>query len=399
MTRTFYEFFAGGGMARAGLGSGWSCLLANDFNTMKAAAYGANWGERDLICDDVARLRASELAGTADLAWASFPCQDLSLAGGCRGFGEEGARTRSGAFWPFWRLMGDLADERRAPRLIVLENVYGAIASRQGRDFDAICSALADAGHRFGALLIDAVRFVPQSRPRLFFIVLAAGMADPPGLYAAGPVSAWHPRALIAAQARLPTCVRKRWIWWNPPTPPDRNGGLADLIDDEPDGVRWHSRAETLDLLALMSPVNCAKLEQAKLGGRRLVGGLYKRTRTDENGVRRQRAEARFDDIAGCLRTPAGGSSRQTILVVEGKSVRSRLLSAREAARLMGLPDTYILPSRYNDAYRLVGDGVCVSVVRHIADAILEPTLDAADNRSPVGRRAAVRLRDSASAA
>ena len=37
---SFYEFFAGGGMARAGLGKGWICLLANDFDAKK----GLTWG-------------------------------------------------------------------------------------------------------------------------------------------------------------------------------------------------------------------------------------------------------------------------------------------------------------------------------------------------------------------
>jgi DNA (cytosine-5)-methyltransferase 1 len=106
-----------------------------------------------------------------------------------------------------------------------------------------------------------------------------------------------------------------------------------------------------------------------------MVGAVYRRTRPDEHGVSRQRAEVRFDDLAGCLRTPAGGSSRQTILIVEEKSVRSRLLSVREAARLMGLRDDYVLPTRYNDAYHVCGDGVCVPVVRHIAAHILEPIL------------------------
>ena len=109
--------------------------------------------------------------------------------------------------------------------------------------------------------------------------------------------------------------------------------------------------------------------------GRRIVGAVYRRTRPDERGVSGQRVEVRFDDVAGCLRTPTGGSSRQTILVVEGKSVRSRLLSPREAARLMGLRDDYVLPTRYNDAYHVCGDGVCAPVVRHIAGHILEPIL------------------------
>lgn len=104
-----------------------------------------------------------------------------------------------------------------------------------------------------------------------------------------------------------------------------------------------------------------------------MVGAIYKRTRMDETGARKQRAEVRFDDVAGCLRTPVGGSSRQSILIVEGNTVRSRLLSPREAARLMGLPDTYKLPMNYNEAYHLAGDGVAVPVVRHLAAHVLEP--------------------------
>ena len=74
--------------------------------------------------------------------------------------------------------------------------------------------------------------------------------------------------------------------------------------------------------------------EAARRAGERRVGGVYRRTRI-ENGVRTQRAEVRFDEVAGCLRTPAGGSSRQILLLVDGPSVRSRLISARETARLI----------------------------------------------------------------
>lgn len=86
-------------------------------------------------------------------------------------------------------------------------------------------------------------------------------------------------------------------------------------------------------MLAMMSAVNRANLDAAKGAKRKIVGAIYKRTRFDEAGRKVQRAEIRFDDVAGCLRTPAGGSSRQSIMIVEGKKVRSRLLSPREAAR------------------------------------------------------------------
>lgn len=131
-----------------------------------------------------------------------------------------------------------------------------------------------------------------------------------------------------------------------------------------------------------MSSVNLAKVEHARKLGRQVVGAIYRRTRPDVAGRSTQRAEVRFDDIAGCLRTPTGGSSRQTILLVEGDRVRSRLLSPREAARLMGLPDSYRLPSNYNAAYHITGDGVVVPVVEHLARTLLTPLATSAAESS-----------------
>jgi DNA (cytosine-5)-methyltransferase 1 len=381
MTRyTFFEFFAGGGMARAGLGQTWRCLFANDFDAGKVATYKANWGSDDIRWGDVANLTLSDLpAPVVDLAWASFPCQDLSLAGSYRGLGRErdNHRTRSGTFWPFWKLIRALVDDGRAPRAIVLENVYGCLTSREGKDFAAIASALAECDYRFGAAVIDASSFVPQSRPRVFFIAFRRGEITPASLISNGPQESWHPPALVEAHARMTPGARESWIWWNIARPLARNSTFADLIEDVPTTVNWHSAAHTQYILDLMSPLNRKKVADAMKNSRRTVGALYRRTRPDENGIKRQRAEVRFDDIAGCLRTPAGGSSRQTILVIDGKKVRSRLLSPREAARLMGLHDDYVLPARYNEAYHVCGDGVCVPVVRHIAEQVLEPALRA----------------------
>jgi len=377
--RSFYEFFAGGGMARAGLGDGWRCVFANDFDEMKGRTYTANWGADHFFRGDVRLLSTEQLPGRADLAWASFPCQDLSLAGNYRGLGEASSdiMTRSGTFWPFWNLMKELRNEGRAPRLIVLENVTGAITSRDGRDFEAISNAVSGAGYRYGALVIDAKHFVPQSRPRLFFVAVAEDTPIPAGLVHREPHEFWHSAALRAAQARLSGRAKAQWQWWSMAKPPARNIGFADLIEEKPAHCRWHSEAETARLLAMMAPLHLAKIEQARVSGERHVGGVYKRTRPDEQGVKRQRAEIRFDGIAGCLRTPAGGSSRQAIIVIEGRSTRSRLLSPREAARLMGLDDGYILPDRYNEAYHVAGDGVCVPVVRYIAEQLFEPILGA----------------------
>jgi len=370
----FYEFFAGGGMARTGLGPGWTCLFANDFDPKKADAYRRNFGGAELKAGDVREVTPSDLPGAADLAWASFPCQDLSLAGAGAGLKAE----RSGAFYPFWNVMNGLAAEGRAPAIVALENVCGALTSHGGQDFAAICRTYAEAGYRMGALVINAELFLPQSRPRLFVVGVRAETPVPLELLAAGPTGMFHTSGLQRAVERLPTDLREAFLWWRLPAPAPRRLSLADLIEDDPDSVAWHAPAQTERLLGLMTPTNADKVESAKRAGRRMVGGVYRRTRRNHNGARSQRAEVRFDDVSGCLRTPAGGSSRQVIMVVEGDRVRTRLISARETARLMGLPDGYRLPERYNDAYHLTGDGVAVDVVRHLARHIFEPILGAA---------------------
>lgn len=353
-------------MAHAGLGTGWHCSFANDFCEKKAASYRANWGDHALVVDDIGNVKSNQLPDQADLAWASFPCQDLSLAGNGAGLDGE----RSGTFWSFIKLMKQLNKQGRKPRIIALENVYGAVTSHSGKDFEAIIKAVAAEGYRFGAMIIDAVHFVPQSRPRLFIIGIDASLPIPAHLTAETGSPAWHPAAIIKAYNRLPKKLKDRWLWWSPPAPNARLRTLDDIIEKNPAGVTWHTAEETTRLIEMMSDANRQKVMLAQQAGRLKVGTIYRRTR---EGV--QRAEVRFDGVAGCLRTPSGGSSRQTIIVVNGSEIRSRLLSPREAARLMGLADTYVLPARYNDAYHLAGDGVAVPVVSHLARYIFEPVL------------------------
>lgn len=363
-------------MARSGLGAGWNCLFANDFSDAKVASYIKNWGTAHVHLGDVADLKTSQLTGKAKMAWASFPCQDLSLAGGNAGLGRPGEKlTRSGTFWHFWSKIKELDREGRKPTTIVLENVLGVLTSSGGADFVALCEALASAGYLFGALVIDAAHFVPQSRKRVFFVAVDKDFYFLNGLTTQEPNPIWHPKALSKAYSLLSKGIQKHWIWWNLPHPSKRTTELVDIIDNSDSSLMWHSRQETDRIISMMSEVNKEKVRQAQLSGKTAVGAVYRRTRIDEDGFKCQRAEVRFDGLAGCLRTPSGGSSRQTIMVIEKGQIRTRLISTREAARLMGLPESYEMPIRYNEAYHLAGDGVCVNVVRFLAKFLLEPII------------------------
>ncbi len=360
----FLEFFAGGGMARIGLGTDWACGFANDFDPLKAGAYRANFADAaDHFHEgDVWRISPANLPGPVDLAWASSPCQDFSLAGARAGLNGG----RSGAFFGFWRLIQALAAEGRAPRTVVIENVVGLLTSRGGADFTALCAALAGEGYRFGALEIDAIAFVPQSRPRVFVIATRE-----PVLAALTGGEAFRGPAVLAARDRLPAALRQGWIDWRLPTPPVRASRLSDLL--EPDAsVVWRSEAQTAVLLDQMSPLHRQRLDVASRSGR-VVAAVFRRTRA---GV--PKAEIRLDGAAGCLRTPRGGSSRQMILVAECGQIRSRLLTGREGARLMGLPEDYQLPRSQTGSLHVIGDGVCAPVVRWLAGGLLEPLLKGA---------------------
>jgi DNA (cytosine-5)-methyltransferase 1 len=188
------------------------------------------------------------------------------------------------------------------------------------------------------------------------------------------PTQPWHPDALHAAYSGLSDQAKDGWVWWNLPQPSKRKTKFVDLIESEPTCVTWHTESETGRLLSMMTPLNRRKVDIAEkvssIMASPVVGGIYRRTR---EGV--QRAEVRFDDISGCLRTPGGGSSRQSIIVIESGNSRTRLLSPREAARLMGLPDSYILPKNYNQAYHLCGDGVVVPAVEFLNKNLIWPII------------------------
>jgi DNA (cytosine-5)-methyltransferase 1 len=256
------------------------------------------------------------------------------------------------------------------PKLICFENVAGLITRNKGRDFGFVLASLTKRGYRVGALNLDAKFFLPQSRPRLFVVATRMEAAPNPGPISSTPNPEYHSKAIREFVARQPRNFAKTWVWWDLGALPDRLQTLQDIIEPRTNQP-WQSDAQVDAMLRLMSPPSRAKLDALRKSKRWEIGTVYKRGRPGPDGTTIQRAELRSDGIAGCLRTPAGGSSRQIVVFVKGNQTKARLLSRREAARLMGLPDSYILPENYNAAYKLAGDGVAVPVVTHLCKTLL----------------------------
>jgi len=359
---TALDFFAGSGLVRLGLAPEFGTLWANDNCVKKQAIYLENSPRDAFHLGNIEDVRGRDLPA-ADLAWASFPCQDLSLAGNLSGID---AGTRSGLFWEWIRVLNELEECGKRPPVLVAENVVGFVVADGGRHFQQAYRALRNLGYRLGAVVIDAQDFVPQSRPRAFVIAVSENIPLG-GLSQQFPSRPFHPAGLVRTSFLVNDMG---WVWWSLPCPAERPPAFGDLCERD---AACDPPSKTLELRAMLSPLNKKKLDAAIELKTFFAGTAYRRTRPDHEGKKVQRLEIRFDGVAGCLRTPNGGSSRQTVMLVERGAVRSRLMTVRECARLMGAPDAYKLQGSYNDGYRAMGDAVAVPVTRWLTRHLLAP--------------------------
>lgn len=354
------EFFAGSGLVRLGLEPDFQTVWANDISAKKRDTYKANFGDKTFLLESIENVSGQQIP-SSDLAWASFPCQDLSLAGNMSGMSKG---TRSGLFWEWIRILWELRALGKCPSVLAVENVLGFVVADQGAPFREAYNALRELGYKVGGVVINASHFVPQSRPRVFLVAVRDGISLD-GLTQTAPKAPFHPKALV----QTVRCIDDSgWVWWSLPSPRALPPVFSEICET---GVSGGSQEDTSHLLKMLSPAHRRKLEGLVASGGTFAATGYRRTRKDEWGNSAQRLELRFDGVAGCLRTPDGGSSRQTVILVQRGKVTSRLLTPRECARLMGAPDSFKLPGTYNDAYRAMGDGVAVPVTRWLSKNLL----------------------------
>ncbi|WP_231980672.1 DNA cytosine methyltransferase [Mycobacterium sp. E2497] len=352
------EFFAGIGLVRLGLeGAGFEVAWANDIEVDKRRMYIQHFGDggAHFTLRDISEVEADDLPTNLSLAWASFPCTDLSLAGWRAGLVGKSSAT----FWHFTRLMRDLDGDR--PPVVALENVVGLATSHGGDDLAEAVRELNGLGYSVDVLTLDARRFVPQSRPRLFLV----GAQDPPE-DAPIPNSELRPDWL---QAVYGDCTLRTHRAELPPPPPPLTSGLSEVVEklDHRD-AEWWDTDRTDRFVSSLSPIQTERLKVLRKARKISYRTAYRRTR---NGVAVW--EIRPDDISGCLRTARGGSSKQALVRAGNGIVRVRWMTPREYARLMGADEYRLDGLRRNQAVFGFGDAVCVPVVKWLAESYLMP--------------------------
>lgn len=374
MKKTFAEFFAGIGLMRMGLElGGWEILFANDIDEQKKEMYSEQFpdAEKHFLLGDIHKIPATKIP-TVALATASFPCNDLSLAGAREGLDGE----NSSAFWGFINIIRNMKERR--PPLLLIENVTGFLTSNEGRDFEDAMLALNDLGYAVDPIILDASRFVPQSRQRLFVVCLKQSPTAAEELHEHFFQSSTRPKALADFIFSHPDI---NWRIRRLPEPPVRIKKLEDVLETLPkDAEEWWSADRALYLLNQMSQKHRAIADKMIAGRNWSYGTVFRRVRND-----RSMAELRTDGIAGCLRTPRGGSGRQILFKAGKGEYHVRLLTPRECARLMGADD-FKIKAVTNQALFGFGDAVCVSAVRWITENYLNPVLNefyATENAKP----------------
>lgn len=359
------EFFAGMGLVRAGLEpAGFEVVFANDIEPSKNSLYASNFDGEEFRLGDVREVMGGDIPDV-DLATASFPCTDLSLAGNRVGLNG----TESSMFWEFARVLNEMGDRR--PRAVLLENVLGFTTSHGGKDLAEAVAELNRLGYSCDMFVGDAKWFVPQSRPRLFIV----GLIDPPE-----DAEAWGPSAF-----------RPEWVWrfrfehpgallhaFSLSVPLLEAPGLAGVIEPVPiDDERWWGQERTAKFTDSLSAVQSERLKNMIEAEQLQWRTAYRRTRS---GVAVW--EIRADDIAGCLRTARGGSSKQAVVEAGKGAVRVRWMIPKEYARLQGAGGFALDAVSANQALSGLGDAVCVPVIRWIAESYLGPVLREAERAS-----------------
>jgi len=313
------------------------------------------------VIDDVFNLDPADIPATT-LATCSFPCIDLSLAGNMNGIGGK----HSSAFWGFVRILK--AQGEAAPPLIMVENVPGWLYSNNGADFRITVQALNELGYVCDVFMLDALRFTPQSRLRVFLIGTKSPVLEQSARYLVlrrrGALMSEHLQKSLLANAEL------RWFAADIPEPPPlRREGLSTIVEDLPDGdTRWWPQEEVDRHLAMMEDSHYQRVLELSRGKQTSYRTFFRRRRVEQ-----QRAEVRHDDIAGCLRTAVGGSGKQFLIKAGGGVIKMRTMTPREYARLQGVPDSYPIHVDGVQALTGFGDAVCVPAITWIADNVLTP--------------------------
>ncbi len=332
-TFTFIDLFAGIGGIRKGFElAGGTCVFTSEWDVYAQKTYSANYPSSEFIHGDITKVNASDIPDH-DVLLAGFPCQPFSIAGVSKknslgratGFADE---TQGTLFFDVARII-----KEKRPKIFVLENVKNLKSHDKGHTFEVITRTLQkDLGYQIDYKVIDGQHWVPQHRERIVIV----GFRD------ATLFTLDNIKMPVAGKKRIREILHK-------------TDGSEPYL--EHDGDRFFDFGNNQVQAKFTLTDKLWAYLQAYAAKHRSLGngfgfGLVK-----------------GDDIARTLsaRYYKDGSE---ILVDQGEGMNPRRLTPRECARLMGYPDSYIIPVSDTRAYKQFGNSVVVPLFKAVALAL-----------------------------
>lgn len=253
-----------------------------------------------------------------DVLLGGFPCQPFSMAGRHLGFQD----TRGTLFFEIERIL-----RAKRPKAFLLENVKQLKRHDHGNTFKVIHDHLVQLDYEVHDQVLRAADFgVPQNRERIYIVGFDKHI--------------FHGNSGF----KFP----------DPPCTPTRVGDILESSPDEKYIISdrlWegHQRRKT------------ANKKAGKGFGYSLV---------DEESRYTQTMQARYYK---------DGSE---ILVDRGEGENPRKITPREAARLQGFPEKFIIPVSDTQAYKQFGNSVAVPVIRAVSKQMMQVILPASSDES-----------------
>jgi DNA (cytosine-5)-methyltransferase 1 len=323
------DLFAGIGGLRMGFeAQGCECVFTSEWNKFSAQTYRANHKDDYPIHGDITLVDEKEVPDH-DILLAGFPCQPFSLAGVSKknslnrlhGFADL---TQGTLFFDVARIIA-----LKQPRAFLLENVKNLVSHDKGNTFRVIKDTLTELGYQIHYKVIDAKKFLPQHRERIYII----GFKN------------------------------RTEFSFNDIQYPDTVPLLGSILhsqdgSEEPDGQYIIEPNGEINSRYTIT-ANLWRYLQAYAEKHRLKGNGFGYSLVDGNNQFTRTLSARYYK---------DGSE---ILVSRGTDKTPRRLTPRECARLMGYPDTWKIPVSDTQAYRQFGNSVAVPVIKELARLIV----------------------------
>lgn len=308
----FIDLFAGiGGIRLAFQNHGGKCVFTSEWDKFAKKTYEANFGE--VPFGDITKISEKEIPDH-DLLLAGFPCQPFSIAGVSKknSLGRNHGfldKTQGTLFFDVARII-----KAKRPRAFMLENVKNLVSHDKGRTFEVIFNTLDELGYSIHFRVLDGKHFVPQHRERIIIVGFDKEVFN-------GKEKFQFPKL------------------------PKADKSIIDILEKSPDN-KYTLTDKLWNYLQ-----NYAEKHRAKGNG--FGFGL-----TDLSGVARTLSARYYKD----------GSE----ILIPQKDENPRRLTPRECARLMGYPDSFVIPVSDNQAYRQFGNSVVVPLIDSVAKEMVK---------------------------